>query len=167
MDQEYDVTGVNMEPGREPIVPKQRTGAEPSLPSGVTRVAQEARQAGREKGREILTEQKGKTTRMLSDVAVALHASARQLKEQAHPNTAHYLDLAADGLEDFSKTLNSRDPDALFAEIRDFARRQPAIWIAGTVVAGVLLARLAKSGVEANQPEKHEPFSTQEETIFH
>ncbi|MBE0597069.1 MAG: hypothetical protein IH614_07360 [Desulfuromonadales bacterium] len=130
-------------------------------------MAQEARQVGREKGREILTEQKGKTTRMLSDVAVALHASARQLKEQAHPNTAHYLDLAADGLEDFSKTLNSRDPDALFAEIRDFARRQPAIWIAGTVVAGVLLARLAKTGVEASQPEKHEPFSSQEETIFH
>lgn len=169
MNQEYDASDVNLQLGRETTGPQHGASEETATRKGASRVAQEARQVGREKSRELLAEQKGGAARMFADMAAALHSSAQQLKDQAHPTTAHYIDWAADGLEDFSQSLNSRDPDALLADVRDFARRQPAVWIAGSLLAGVLIARLAKSGIEAKQSEEAEvtePVGT-EETLLH
>lgn len=55
---------------------------------------------------------------------------ARQAAEQAH--------RAADWLDE-------REPGAVVAEVRDFARRRPGLFLAGAAVAGMLAGRLTRS----------------------
>ncbi|GIJ80935.1 hypothetical protein SAMN05443287_104534 [Micromonospora phaseoli] len=55
---------------------------------------------------------------------------ARQAAEQAH-RAAEWLD--------------EREPGAVVAEVRDFARRRPGLFLAGAAVAGMLAGRLTRS----------------------
>jgi uncharacterized protein YjbJ (UPF0337 family) len=110
-------------------------------------------QDAKAQGKGFVTEQKGKAADIIDDLAGALHSSARQLNEQARPTPARYLDQAADSLQRFSSNLRQRDVDEMTYKFRDFARRQPIIVVAGTLIAGFYLARLMKSGSEQGAME--------------
>jgi hypothetical protein len=55
---------------------------------------------------------------------------------------------AADGLENVSGAMRSRDLDDLVGSVENFARRQPVIFLGSALLAGFGIARFIKSSSE-------------------
>jgi len=95
------------------------------LRSGATAKADEVREVIAEEG---------------SRMARSLHEAAGQYGGGVQ---ARVLDTMASGLDSVSRTIATRDAESLLHDVQSFARRNPAIFIAGAAVAGIVLVRLA------------------------
>jgi len=58
------------------------------------------------------------------------------------PAAAHYADRAAAQIDRLSETVRSRQFGEMVTDAEDFARRQPALFIAVAVAAGFVIGRL-------------------------
>jgi len=65
---------------------------------------------------------------------------------------ADYVDQAAGQIERFAGYLENRSVDELMYDAERFARRQPAMFLGGAFVLGVLAARFLKSSAAATAP---------------
>lgn len=61
------------------------------------------------------------------------------------------LEKTADGFERLNSALGSGDVNELFDTVKDFAKRQPALFLGLSVAAGFALARVGKTAVEGSQ----------------
>ena len=89
--------------------------------------------------------QKGRATDSISAIAGAVRQSTQQLRDQQQDGLAQYVERAADQLERFSTGLRDKSADELIRDVRDMARRQPALFIGGSFAVGLLAARFLKS----------------------
>jgi hypothetical protein len=92
-----------------------------------------------------LDSQKGRATDSISTIANAVRGTTSQLRNEQHDVLAQYVEKAADQLERFSANLRDKDMTELLDGARSFARRQPALFVGGSLVAGLLAARFLKS----------------------
>jgi hypothetical protein len=76
--------------------------------------------------------------------AKAIRTAAGDLDGQS-PEIARHFRGAAGSVESFSDNLRSRSVGDLFSAATDLARKQPAAFFAGAVVAGFALSRFLKS----------------------
>ena len=90
-------------------------------------------------------EQKSQAADRLSNVANALRQTGENLESQHEDTFGQYARAAADQLEQFSNTLQNKNMNELLNEVQGFARRQPELFIAGSLAAGFLLGRFLKS----------------------
>ena len=95
------------------------------LRSGATAKADEVREVIAEEG---------------SRMAQSLHDAAGQYGGGVQ---ARVLDTMASGIDSVSRTMANRDAEGLLSDVQSFARRNPALFIAGATVAGIVLVRLA------------------------
>ena len=100
-------------------------GAMSDLRAGATAKADEVREVVAEEG---------------SRMARSLHDAAGQYGGGMQ---ARVLDTMASGLDSVSRSIASRDAESLLSDVQSFARRNPALFIAGAAVAGIVLVRLA------------------------
>lgn len=94
--------------------------------------------------REIAEQQKDAGAEQISSIAEAVHDAAHELEGKL-PAAADYIHSAADRLERASSDMRSRDIDALLGACGDFARREPAAFFGGAMIAGFALTRFLKS----------------------
>jgi hypothetical protein len=99
----------------------------------------------RQRATAQLDTQKSRATDGLSVIAGAVRQSTEQLRRDQHDGLAQYVDRAADQLEHFSNAIRDKDVDELLRDARQFARRQPALFIGGSFAVGLLAARFLKS----------------------
>ena len=92
-----------------------------------------------------LDSQKGRATDSISSIANAVRGSTSQLREEQHDVLAQYVETFADSLERFSTNLRGKDMNELLDGARDFARRQPVLFVGGSFAVGLLAARFLKS----------------------
>lgn len=92
-----------------------------------------------------VTEQKQQAAQKLENVAGALRSSSDELRKSELSTFADYANSAADYVDDFSHFLSNRNPLELWGEVQTFARRQPEIFVLGTLAAGFLLGRFLRS----------------------
>src|SRR3954467_462830 len=92
-----------------------------------------------------LDSQKGRATDSISSIANAVRGSSSQLRGEQHDVLAQYIETFADQLERFSNNVRGKDVNELLDGARDFARRQPALFVGGSFAAGLLAARFLKS----------------------
>lgn len=83
-----------------------------------------------------------------------LRAFSRDLREMAsHANSASLAgQLAhegADRAEDAGSILDGREPADLVDDVRAFARRRPGAFLAGSLLAGVVVGRFARGAKDA------------------
>ena len=97
------------------------------------------------KATEQLSAQKGRATDGLDAIASAVRQSTTHLRSEQHDTVAQYAEKAAEQLERLSASLRNRDVDELLRDVQGLARRQPALVIGGSFVAGMLAARFLKS----------------------
>ena len=102
-----------------------------------------------------LDSQKGRATDSISTIAHAVRGTTSQLRNEQHDVLAQYVEKAADQLERFSANLRDKDMTELLNGARSFARRQPALFVGGSLVAGLLAARFLKRFVPDNIPWAH------------
>jgi len=92
-----------------------------------------------------LDTQKSQVAGRLGSVANALRQTSEQLKAQNETTFALYAESAAEQIENWSELLQTKNLNDLVNEVQDFARRQPEVFIAGSLAAGLLLGRFLKS----------------------
>lgn len=80
----------------------------------------------------------------LSQVAQAVRQSGEGMREQ-QPMIADVADTAAQRVEDVSLYLRQHDAREIMVTAEDFARRQPAVVLAGGLALGLAIGRFLKS----------------------
>jgi hypothetical protein len=58
---------------------------------------------------------------------------------------------AADQAQQVARWLESRDPQGVLEDVRNFARRRPGAFLLGATVAGMAAGRLTRAGVDAKR----------------
>jgi hypothetical protein len=143
---------------------EQRTNSENNRKSSDQSIKKQANNiAGqaKEKAVGVLDEQKGKVTSGLSSVADSIRQVGENLRGDGGADggeqnaiattTAHYGETLADKIEDFSGYLENATIKDLTRDVEGFARRQPALFIGGAFLVGVLATRFLKTSAPDNQ----------------
>jgi hypothetical protein len=98
----------------------------------------------RDAAETLLEEQKQRAADAVHSVADALQRTAQTLDRENMP-IAHYATRAAERIDEFSERFRQRRWSDLTAEAEGFARRQPALFLAGAVAMGFVFGRVMAS----------------------
>lgn len=136
----------------------------------ITDTARKAAEELKETGREALTGAKSVMGSTMSDLKAGATAKAEEVREtiadegermasslrdaagQQSGVQGRVLETMASGVASVSDTIRSRDVTTLMSDIQSYARRNPAIFVAGAAAAGLLLARFA---AQAGRTQDH------------
>jgi hypothetical protein len=110
--------------------------------------ASDAASEARHEARSFAETQKDEAAGRVGGVASAIRSAAGDLDDQNQSAVADYARQAATGLDRVSDALSNRSIDDLVHTVEDFARRQPVAFLGGSVLAGFVMARFAKSSSE-------------------
>lgn len=102
------------------------------------------------KATEKLEEQKSTLTSSLTSVADNIRKLGQNLGEEGSESgltssASTYTDTAADKIEQAARYFERHDVEAIYHDVEDLARQNPAIFIGGAFALGFLAARFLKS----------------------
>lgn len=100
--------------------------------------------AGR-KALDQIDSQKQAAVDTLGEFANALRQAGGELADHDRTLAGRMVKQAADGLEQFSRSVADKRPEEMLDAVRDFGRRHPITFVAGSVLAGVAIARFLRS----------------------
>lgn len=137
-----------MERTREPTA--QQGGHEPGggRSSSARRAGEQAESFAtdaREKGRKVLEDRTRKAGGGLADAAEIFDDAAEELEAKDRTSLAGFARQTADRLSSAAERLQHGDIDAMIGEVRDVARQNPALFLAGAAFAGFVFTRFAKA----------------------
>lgn len=118
--------------------------AQSALQQAQNSAAQAAKQA-RQQATSALESQKGKATESLSAMSQALRQSGHELRHNDMGPVAQVPVKAADQVDKLSSYLSSKSVAEIIADAEQFARENPATYLAAAVALGVLAARFLKT----------------------
>lgn len=90
----------------------------------------------------------------VANLARAVNRAAGEL-EGTSPEPARYARQAASSVDSFSSRLRQRSVQELVADVDDFVRREPALFFAGAVMAGIVVSRFLLSSEEREHAARH------------
>lgn len=97
----------------------------------------------RNDGRAQIETRKRQAADQIDEVAYALSQASEQLGNQ--PTLAGYATSIADGVGKFATRLRDGSIEELIGDTRGIARRNPGLFILGSFVTGIVLARFLKA----------------------
>jgi hypothetical protein len=129
--------------GRRPAeVAKEKLNQAGEVLKGEARsFAEDARSQATERAETAKT-QVGSTIHTFAD---AIRKAGEDLGENDQTFAARLVREAADGLEGFSRALSEKRPEEMLDAVRDFGRRNPAAFVAGSVLAGLAVGRFFRA----------------------
>lgn len=111
-------------------------------------LASQARDQVREQVQGLVGERKDQMANRLGSLAGALRDMGHRLDEEDGGGLGRYADRAAEQVDRLSTYLRDRDLDSFVRDTETLARRRPELFLGGTFLAGVLLARFLKASSE-------------------
>lgn len=99
----------------------------------------------RKKAEESLSDQKRRTTQQFESVSSALRDTSANLRERQEDRIAEFADTAAEQVDRLSGYLSNRSVGELMEEVENIARREPALFLGGAALLGIVGARFLKS----------------------
>jgi ElaB/YqjD/DUF883 family membrane-anchored ribosome-binding protein len=103
------------------------------------------------RARAAADRQKNAVAEQVSGFASALRSAADDLNQREQRFGAGIFEQVADGLEQVSDALRRHDLSEVVEGVEEFARRQPAAFIGGTVAAGLALGRFMRSSARRQE----------------
>jgi len=119
----------------------------------------------KDKSRTLFDQQKESAVGQVGSVASAIRNTASNLQGEGQDQTARYVNMIADQLESIGGRLREKDLDTLLQDAQNYARRSPGVFLAGSVVAGFLLARFLKSSSSERQYDRMSMRDQDQRTI--
>lgn len=116
----------------------QATAAGTAAQRQVARLGEQMRDAAE----SLVEEQKERMAAAVQGVADMLRRTADTLEHENNTTAAHYAGRVAAQVDRLSTAVREREIGEMVASTEDFARRQPALFIAGAVAAGFVIGRL-------------------------
>lgn len=104
----------------------------------------------KDRGYDILSEQKGYASRELRKYGHALHSAARQLQEEKGM-FADVVDGAAGRLDNASRYMEEHSAGEVAQSVNDFAHRHSGVFWGGMLFAGLTVSRFLKAGQSSEQ----------------
>ncbi|MFN2444613.1 MAG: hypothetical protein ABR606_03365 [Vicinamibacterales bacterium] len=92
-----------------------------------------------------LGQQKQRATAGLGAVSSIIKESSQPLRHEGQSAVADYIDQFAERVDRFSGSLDTLELEDVVGGVEDFARRQPALFVATAFGLGLLSARFFKS----------------------
>lgn len=141
----------DLEPQANPATPtlKDQVGAARDRVGELNRTIRDEAQTfasgARQQAASRVEQRKQRVTGTIHDFADAIRRAGDELNGRDQTMAARLVSRAAEGLEDVSRTLADRRPSELVDAARDFGRRNPAAFLAGSVLLGVALGRFLRS----------------------
>ena len=130
----------------------------------VAGVAEEAKQVAsdvREQARGLLTETRTQVEDQSRTQRDRLVETMRTFSDDLDGMAEQRSGLASDAAREvanrvrsFGQQLDGREPTELLDDLRSFARRRPGMFLAGSVIAGVVVGRFLRGAREAAQDER-------------
>jgi hypothetical protein len=116
-------------------------------------VAQEVKEQTRNLAEEARTEATRQTRDQRDRAVQSLRSLSHELRGMADRSEQHGTgaELARQGaqrLDSVAGFLQDREPGQLVDEVRSYARRRPGVFLAGALVAGVVVGRLTRGVVD-------------------
>jgi len=106
--------------------------------------ASQQMQAGVSKG-------KSRAADTLGAVAQSLMYSSQQLREQDRSSVGGFVEKAANRVDQWAGYMQNADTQEMAERVENFARREPALFLGGAFVLGLLGARFLKSSRKGEQ----------------
>ena len=91
---------------------------------------------------------KAKATSLLDDVSEVIDEAAQAVERKFGADYADYAHRASGAVSGLADKVRSRTIDDLIDDTRDFVRKSPGIAIGIAAVAGFMLVRLIKTGLD-------------------
>lgn len=130
--------------------PRERLASE--LSSQASGVAEQVRSQAsraidrlRERANEQVETQKHGIAEVVNDFGVAVRQAAEALQERGESRSSECAAALADQIESAADHLASSDLSDLMREVRDFARRRPALVAGGLFAVGFLASRFLRA----------------------
>jgi hypothetical protein len=123
--------------------------AAPPAAAHTTEPAGAAAQA-QQQTRAFLAGQKDAAADHIDNLSQVLHGTVDQLREKSPGAISDYAERAVHGLDSVAAALRQEDMRSLVGTVEEFARRQPALFLAGSAALGFALARFLKSSAHAD-----------------
>jgi len=114
------------------------------LASDAKRSAGNMLNQAKESASSMAREQKQSAAEHIGRYGTALRDSARSV-EQEDPNVAYFANRAAESIEKVADYIRSTDLEGLRRDAEDLARRNPAWFMGGMLVAGLVVGGLLKA----------------------
>jgi hypothetical protein len=136
--------------GRRPLG-EEASKAWDSLKGGAEDLSGKAQSLASDAGESALAaadRQRAAGADLLGGVGSAIHKAAEEI-EKSLPIAAPYVRSAADTVDGFSQSIRERSVGEIVGDVQDFARRQPALFLGASVLAGFGLIRLLKNAADA------------------
>lgn len=92
-----------------------------------------------------LASRKDQAVDSLGTVAQAFRQTGEHLRQNDQHGIAQYADKAAERVEQFTDQLRGKDVQTIVRDVERYARQQPALFLGGAFVLGLLGARFLKS----------------------
>lgn len=147
------------DPKRPTEVAKERLSqAGQALKGEAQTFAEGARSQASERAETAKT-QVGSTIHTFAD---AIRKAGDDLGEHDQTFAARLVREAADGLEGFSRALSEKRPEEMLDTVRDFGRRNPAAFVAGSVLVGLAVGRFFRASERHAQPDYGSPLEDAE-----
>lgn len=129
--------------GRRPkeVAKERLSQAGQALKGEAQSFAQGAKSQASERAETAKT-QVGSTIHTFAD---AIRKAGDDLGEHDQTFAARLVREAADGLEGFSRALSEKRPEEMLDTVRDFGRRNPAAFVAGSVLVGLAVGRFFRA----------------------
>lgn len=107
--------------------------------------ASEAAHDARQKAEKNLSSQKERATDQLANVSSALRETSGNLRTNDQESIAGVFESAAEQVDRFSGYFRNRSVGEIVDEVEDIARREPALFLGGAALIGILGSRFFKS----------------------
>lgn len=107
----------------------------------------------REKAAGQIDQHKETATRTLGDFANAIRKAGDELSQSDQSVASRLVQQAADGLEGLSRSVADKRPEEMLDAVRDFGRRNPMAFVAGSVLVGLAVGRFFRASAEPRQSD--------------
>ena len=105
-----------------------------------------------------LNEQKDAAAGGIDEMAGALRDAGRRRDQgDTHGGLSNLTDSAADGLEQMSRTIRSKDIGTMMRDVESFARSQPIAFFGLAAAAGFLAVRFLKASEPSGSASAYPP----------
>lgn len=141
-------------------VPEQAAREAERLKNQAKSAMDSATQQAKEQGRQTAQQAKDRAGREADKLANAERAAASQLRQDDLPTLANYAEQVADGITRFADQIRHKKVEEIISDVSEFGRKNPALFIAGSIAVGAALMRFAKSSDHRDQDEPRSPQPT-------
>ena len=98
-----------------------------------------------EQAKTTVASRLGEVAQELGSVAYAVRQTSEELGAQDQAGIARYGTRIADQIESVSSYLNERGVEDVLMDVESLARRQPALFLGGSLMLGILVGRFLRS----------------------